>query len=85
MMHGLEAARSRALAWDADRQARVLQTIQKTRGTRAARSRAISIALSSIVCTMILAFVVRAFGSAPAQSTHDHSPIYAMDDGGREN
>ena len=82
MNRALDEARNKSVAWGDDRHARVLASIHKTRASRARRSRAISIALSSLLGTALIVLAARALGSSSA--THEISP-YAQGDGGREN
>jgi hypothetical protein len=82
-MRGLEDARARQVAWDDARETSVLSNIRREQSKRLVRSRAISLALSSLVGMALIVLAARAFGGNTV--THDYSPTYAYGDGGREN
>ncbi len=65
----LSAARSRELAWDDARHARVRAGIERTHGDRRRRARTVSVVVSSLAGATLFVLAVRAFASAPDTSS----------------
>jgi len=75
-MRAVLVARAGEPAWDASRQERVFAQIRKKQADRARRSRAVSVALSSLVGVALIVLAARALGSSSAPTSAPH------DDGG---
>lgn len=83
----LEQARGRAVAWDASRHARVLGRIRAAAETERRRSRAASVALSSLALCALVVLAVRALGAPSAADSRSLGaaalgPAVAWDDAG---